>query len=169
MNCFALYRSSYPCLRPNAKLFRVQQNNWSCGPAALRHALLCYGEQHSERKLARWCKTDRKGTTEEGLRRGAKRAGFRLYPSLYRTKELATATIRALLRNGYPVIFCTDKWRHWVCAYHATSRHLWVVDSDPDTNNPVQKLSWRAARQRIVKWQDSDDVRFDLLTLMRKR
>jgi len=155
-------------MNPNTSKFRVQANHWNCGPAALRHALLCYGQQHAERKLARWAKTDSEGTTELGLNRAALLAGFELRFYTYQTKELATENIRAHINNGRPIIFCVDKWRHWVTAYHTTARHLYLVDSDPFAEELLQRLTWKEARRRIVKWQDSDDVRFDLCVLYKK-
>lgn len=156
-------------MNPDTKKFQVQPNNWTCGPAALRHALLCYGELHSARKLARWAKTDQEGTTEFGLMRAAYKAGYKLHHGLYRTAALAKETVRASLRHGFPIVLCTDKWRHWVCCYHATSKHLWVVDSDPYTPKLVQRLTWREALQRMVKWQAPDETRFDIYTLTRRK
>lgn len=154
-------------MRPNKSLFRPQPNRWSCGPAALRNALLCYGEQHDVRKLLKWVKaTKTYGTTEDGLALGAQRAGFALHNVRCGTPEFARESVRAHLRLGQPVILIFDAWEHWVVAFEATSRHLFIADSAK--SDPVQKLTWRDALGRMAKWHGPDDIEFDIYPLTRR-
>lgn len=155
-------------MSPDKSKLHVQRRRWSCGPAALRHALLCFGEVHDEHKLARWCNTRKtKGTSEHGLKEGARRAGYDLVWGLYRTPGLTKENIRACIRNGQPVILCTEIWSHWVCCYRATSRHVWIVDSAQ--KRLAVRLTWREILARMVMWRAPNDVRFDIYALMRKK
>ncbi len=145
---------------------RGQPNLYTCGPAALRHALLCHGAAHSIRDLALLAGTTPEGTDDAQMADAARELGYRLDHILVREPDAAYKTIRELLDAQTPVILCVDHYSHWVCAVKATSRHLWLADSALDGSPPpLVRLTWRAALQRLI-YGLPDELRFDLYPLM---
>src|SRR4051812_40956908 len=105
---------------------QCQPNGWSCGPSALRHALLVYGHNVSVRRLAKIAGTTRRdGTPEAALQQAAGLLGYRLRKVLFRDPELARAGLRNHLATGVPALLPVDKdeggWgAHWIVVVRAT-------------------------------------------------
>ena len=138
-----------------------QPNDYSCGPFALKHALVAMGRIADERRIARYAHTHWwAGTNEVRLARAARR--FDCDMSLVRRldPDVARRTLVRYLRRRVPVLLCVDDWGHWMTAVRHEKGRFVVLDSRVE---PVVKvLEWPELRRR---WQyDEDDGRtiFDL-------
>ncbi len=155
-------RTCYPAglLRPNQT--KRAGNTYFCGPAALYHAILCYGDRANIRELARLAGTTREGTDEVQLSQAARELGFRLGHELCRTPAETYERLRHLLRERVPVIVCVDSLSHWVTVVRSTARHVWVADTDAD--EVLSRVTWRAFLRRAA-YGLPDEMRFDLYPL----
>ena len=102
---------------------RFQSTQASCGPAALRNALLCHGVTRSEQELEllTGC-TAADGTSFKGMLKAlqlvAKDAPA-IAPAVLSESRPDVAILRtiAALQGGHVVILCVDEWEHWVVAF----------------------------------------------------
>src|SRR6185369_3021310 len=122
---------------------RLQPNGYTCGPAALRHALLAYGRRVSVRRLAHLAGTEyHKGTDDRQLQQAAIEVGYRIRSELFTEPEPASSALKTYLRTGTPVLLCADRYEHWITAVACTGRHVWICDSARP--GPVlQRYTWR--------------------------
>lgn len=142
-----------------------------CGPAALRHALLCYGEDWPLERLVKLCGTGPHGTYQKDLERGVRKCGYRLNWAVRYHHTNAQSAIMAMIHDGMPVILCVDRgpdgpWEHWITVVGATTRDVTLVDS----SNPgpaVQRRSWTTLMRRLaVLDPPAGGNRFDLYPLI---
>lgn len=143
-----------------------QWNRYSCGPAALRCALLCYGDRVDGRKLAVLGETNpRDGTDEDGLNEAAREFGFKLDHVLCWTVEEAFTQALAFLQHKTPLMLCVDNHDHWIAAVKGTSRHAWIVDPARDEGENLRRATWRQLLRRL-HWGLPDEIRFHLYPLV---
>lgn len=98
---------------------RFQSTQASCGPAALRTALLCHGVARSEDELATLAGfKPADGTSPRGLLKAlhtiaAEQPG--VSPGLIREtrEDVAMLKLWASLHSGSVVIVCLDEYEHW--------------------------------------------------------
>jgi hypothetical protein len=129
---------------------RFQSTQASCGPAALRNALLCVGVTRTESELETLtgC-TASEGTTPKGLQTALQAIGRQGGTISEGRGDVAILRLLEALRNGRPVILLVDHWDHWVVAFGllgVSSIHL--VDS-ADTEL-VQTLT---PEELIPRWE----------------
>lgn len=130
-----------------------QPNDWTCGPFALKHALVALGQLADESAISAvahphwWA-----GTDEVKLARAARAYDCDL-PLIRRYHaERAYSTLVRQLAKRRPVILCVDDWGHWITVVRHEEERFVVIDS---RNAPVlQVLSWPQLRNR---WQYFDD------------
>lgn len=151
-------------------LARLQPNGYTCGPSALRHALLCYGVRRSLKWIASVCAADSEGTNEVHLRCAARAAGYRLEYAKFATAELARETITWHVRHGHPVLLCVDTatdgpWQHWIAVVGAGAYGVTVADS-ARPGPVVRKHSWRALMRRLAVWETGKTNRYDVYYLV---
>jgi hypothetical protein len=142
-----------------------QPNHWSCGPFALKHALVALGRRVDERTIARIARTHWwSGTDEVRLARAARAYDCRM-PLVRRTDAArARRTLVGYLSRGRPVLLCVDQWQHWITAVGYQKKKFVVLDS---LEAPVlQVLDWPRLEQRW-RYDDEDErgrpvVKYDL-------
>jgi hypothetical protein len=133
-----------------------QPNDWTCGPFALKHALVAIGQLADEQSIARvahphwWA-----GTNEVKLARAARHFDCDL-PLIHHTdEERAHAALVRHLDNHLPVILCVDEWEHWVTVVRHEQERFVILDS---SDEPVlQVLSWTQLRNRWRYLESEDD------------
>lgn len=101
---------------------RVQSTESSCGPAALRNALLCLGIKRSEEELEQLCGTTPQGTSNRSILKTLEAIAKQhpeVQPGIISEAKGDVALLRLLesLRAGHPVIICTQKSGHWATAF----------------------------------------------------
>lgn len=132
-----------------------QPNSHTCGPIALRNALLRY-ERFSPAEVIRACRpSKRNGCNEHALTRGAQRLGYDLQPFTCTTPGMFRAQIRWWIRRNVPSLVCLDRdssgyWVHWVAIVHATARHAYICDSSGDAPPDPQRLPWSQFLARAI-------------------
>ena len=133
--------------------FYPQPNDWSCGPFALKHALVALGQMASESEIAKHARTHWwSGTDEIRLAKAARAYGCELRYVRHRDPERARKELIAALRRG-PVLLCVDDWGHWIAVLRHHQGTFVVVDSDLD---PVLNLlTWTKLRRRW-RYLDTD-------------
>ncbi|MGH7547134.1 MAG: hypothetical protein ACREMM_03030 [Gemmatimonadales bacterium] len=126
-----------------------QPNSWTCGPFALKHALLAFGVFAREDDLARVAgSTERHGTDEPGLRRAARAHGVELRAQRERELRVADRELRAWLGRGMPVLLCLDQWEHWVTAVAMDGEHVILFDSKYEA--PLRAEPWEPVLARLA-------------------
>lgn len=127
--------------------FYPQPNEWSCGPFALKHALVALGKLAEADEIARFAKTHWwSGTDELRLARAARAYDCALVGARRRDPELARRALVRSLASGRPAILCVDDWGHWITVLRHHGGEFVVVDSNMD---PVLNvLSWQTLRRR---------------------
>jgi hypothetical protein len=124
-----------------------QPNDWTCGPFALKHALVTLGRLADEDSISEvahphwWA-----GTDEIKLARAARHFDCDL-PFVRRTDpERAYSSLVRYINQRLPVILCVDDWGHWVTVVRHEQERFVVIDSREE---PVLKvLSWPQLRNR---------------------
>lgn len=142
-----------------------QWNTYTCGPAALRAALLCYGDRVDGRRLARLAGTTWWGTEVDKLDDAALAYGFRIKHEVYRDAATAALALRGLLSARKPLLLSTENDAHWIVAVRATSRYVWIFDPAFDEGEGLQRVTWRFLLRRIHQGLP-DELRFHLYPLV---
>jgi hypothetical protein len=132
--------------------FYPQPNTWTCGPYALKHALVALGRPVDAQELASTAKTHWwSGTDEIQLARAAREHGCDLILKRRGTPDTARRELISLLREQTPVLLCVDRWEHWITVVRYEDRRFVVIDSELD---PVLNvLTWAELRKRWA-WHD---------------
>jgi ABC-type bacteriocin/lantibiotic exporter with double-glycine peptidase domain len=150
---------------------RLQPNAYTCGPAALRHALLCHGVRKSIRALAALCKTTKQhGTSPRELEEGTKDLGFKLLWSTWHSAaDTSTELLRCLCAHE-PVLLCVDRdaegpWAHWIVVVGATARRVTIADSSRP-GPAVRHISWKTLMRRLAVFERDGVNRYDLYPLI---
>jgi hypothetical protein len=149
--------------------FYPQPNDWTCGPVALKHALVALGLITDPREIASYARSHWwSGTDEIRLARAARQYNCDLLLERRRNAESARKLLVKYLRDQTPVLLCVDGWGHWITVVRAHASRFVVIDSELD---PVLNiLTWPQLRAR---WQylDTDydatepPVLYDLLAV----
>jgi hypothetical protein len=134
-----------------------QPNNWSCGPFALKYALIMLGKFVHEKQVSRIAGTHWwVGTDEIKLSKAAKAYDcemkiIRRTDPLRARRELLTA-----LKQGRPSLLCVDGWSHWITAVGTERGKFICIDS---TDAPVVCVhTWESLKNRwVYKQPDQDD------------
>jgi hypothetical protein len=154
-------------------LARLQPNGYTCGPSALRHALLCYGVRRSVRWLATDLEAETDGTNEYAIHATARVLGFRTGHRLTHSAAMVQDIVRWHIRRSEPVLCCVDTasdgpWQHWICIVGAAKNYVTVADSARP--GPVMRRhTWKRFMQRLAVWEDGKTNRYDLYALLDRR
>jgi hypothetical protein len=139
--------------------FYPQPNDWTCGPFALKHALIALGrfveaEQIATTARSHWWS----GTDEIRLARAAREFECDLVLERRRDAETARKLLVKFLRDQIPVLLCVDRWEHWITVVRSEDRRFVVIDS---TAEPVMNiLTWAQLRTRW-RYLDVDHDKID--------
>ncbi len=113
--------------------FYPQPNEWTCGPFALKHALLALGRMVDVTQIASTARTNWwSGTNEIQLARAARAFECDLILERKIDAEEARKVLTKYLREGTPVLLCVEEWSHWITVVRAEDRRFVVVDSQSD-------------------------------------
>ena len=137
---------------PDAPGFYPQPNEWTCGPFALKHALIALGKFVDATELASAAKTHWwSGTDEIRLARAAREHECDLVLERRRDPEEARKLLVRLLREQIPVLLCVEEWTHWITIVGYQDRRFVMIDS---TDEPVMSVAtWPQIRN---KWRYHD-------------
>jgi hypothetical protein len=127
--------------------FYPQPNTYTCGPYALKHALVALGRPVDANELAATAKTHWwSGTNEIQLARAAREHECDLILKRRGNADEARRGLVATLREQTPVLLCVDRWEHWITVVRYEDRRFVVIDSELD---PVLNvLTWAELRKR---------------------
>ena len=146
-------RVEQPVHRPG---FYPQPNEWTCGPFALKHAMVTLGLAVEAGDIAQTARTHWwSGTNEIRLARAARSFDCDLVLERCSVADEARKRLVKHLRERTPVLLCVDDWTHWITVVGYENRRFLVIDSEQD---PVLTIhTWAQLRAR---WH-YDDVDFD--------
>ncbi|RMH39266.1 MAG: hypothetical protein D6689_17110 [Deltaproteobacteria bacterium] len=138
--------------------FYPQPNDWTCGPFALKHALVTLGRLCDEDQIAsiahpHWWS----GTDEVRLAKAAREFDCDLPAIRRRDPDLARGALVRYLRDRIPVLLCVDDWGHWITVVNHESNRFVVLDSNHD---PVLNVvEWPRLRNRwcYLDWEYDED------------
>jgi hypothetical protein len=127
--------------------FYPQPNDYTCGPFALKHALVTLGRLVDEDRIATLARTTWwSGTDEIRLARAARAFDCDLPVLRSRDPMRAKKMLLDHLRRRIPVLLCVDEWGHWITAVRYEGSRFVVIDSNLD---PVLNLlSWAQLEKR---------------------
>lgn len=127
--------------------FYPQPNDWTCGPFALKHALIALGRLVEAQQIAATARSHWwSGTDEIRLARAAREFECDLVLERRSDPETARKQLVRFLREQTPVLLCVDKWEHWITVVRSDDRRFVVIDS---TSEPVMNiLTWAQLRAR---------------------
>lgn len=133
---------------------RFQSTSASCGPAALRNALMARGVTRSEDELASLCGCTTEGTTAKGMMKAlilVAKENPGLMPAVLSESKGDVALLRlwAALRGGNVVILCVDSFEHWVAAFGLLGENtVHVADS-----GSAELVHHYNPGQLLARWQ----------------
>lgn len=131
----------------SAQGFYPQPNDFSCGPFALKHALLALGRFVEAQDIAATARTHWwSGTDEFRLARAARELECDLVLERRRNEEDARKQLVKLLREQTPVLLCVDRWEHWITVVRSEDRRFVIIDSS--TEPLMSVLTWAQLRNR---------------------
>lgn len=142
-----------------------QPNEWTCGPFALKHALVALGCLTDEDAISsvahpHWtC-----GTDEVKLARAAKAFDCDLKVIRRTDAERARRSLVRHVDQRIPVLLCIDDWAHWVTVVRHESDRFVMLDSQEGPI--VQVVTWTELRKRwryVERRAEADLDLFDLL------
>src|SRR3569623_2677782 len=132
--------------------FYPQPSEWTCGPFALKHALLALGRMVDVGQIAQPARTHWwSGTDEIQLARAAREFECDLILERRSAPEEARRLLVKYMRAQTPVLLCVAEWSHWITVVRAEDRRFVVVDSNDD-----QVLSLRTWPQLRNWWKYHD-------------
>ncbi len=147
--------------------FYPQPNEWSCGPFALKYALVMHGKFVNEAEIsgisgATWWN----GTNEIALSKAAKHYKCKLKSLRRLDEERARIKLNSYLRKGIPCILCVDRWSHWITVINYDKKKYIIVDSE---QSPViQIYSWQQLKKRWVYKEENEKTIFDFYPVTSK-
>ncbi len=135
--------------------FYPQPNEWTCGPFALKHALLALGRMVDVNEISQTARTHWwSGTNEIQLARAARAFECDLVLERRRNPDEARKVLVKYLREQTPVLLCVEEWSHWITVLRNEGTKFVVVDS---TDDPL--LSVRTWPQ-VRNWWRYHDVEY---------
>ncbi len=147
-------RNSLSGQYPRSRLGLYKQpNDWTCGPFALKHALVAMGKLATEKRISALARPHWwSGTDEVGLARAARAFDCDL-PLVRRTDPgRARRALTRYLSQRIPVLLCVDNLEHWITAVRHEGNRFVIIDSKQE---PVLNVvSWPALRNR---WKYTDE------------
>lgn len=139
--------SPVPKLAEPAQGFYPQPNDWTCGPFALKHALLALGRFVEAQEIAATARTHWwSGTDEIRLARAAREFECDLVLERRRDAEAARKQLVKFLREQIPVLLCVDRWEHWITVVGTEDRRFVIIDSSSEPTMNI--LTWAQLRNR---------------------
>ncbi len=140
------------------ELARHQPNAWSCGPAALRNAMLSYNYDVDVQDLAKHSVTEcckkkkldmvRWGRCEHGLAAVADEHGFKLEHVFQGSEADAHDYLRSMLPS-VPILLSVEHHSHWITGFRGTARHVWIMDPARDLSPLRQRVTYRQILRRM--------------------
>lgn len=127
--------------------FYPQPNEWTCGPFALKHAMVTLGRAANASDIAQTARTHWWGGTNEiRLARAARSMECDLVLERSSKADEARKRLVKHLRDKVPVLLCVDQWSHWITVVGVESSRFLVIDSAHD---PVLRIyTWPQLRAR---------------------
>ncbi len=151
---------------PHRAGFYPQPNEWTCGPFALKHAMVTLGRAVEAVDIAQTARTHWwSGTNEIRLARAARTLDCDLVLERSSDAEEARKRLVKHLRDQVPVLLCVDAWTHWITVVGVEGRRFLVIDSEQD---PVLTIhTWPQLRARwcyrdVDYSKDEPPVLYDL-------
>jgi ABC-type bacteriocin/lantibiotic exporter with double-glycine peptidase domain len=104
---------------------KYQLKDWTCGPAAVRNLLYCYGIRTSEKKLYQLLNTSKGWTDPTDIYSGMSKF-MDVKRLITKRKSDATTWIRSL---SAPAIALVMNGEHWVTIINLKNEHVLILDS----------------------------------------
>lgn len=124
-----------------------QPNDFTCGPFALKHALLSLGKLVEGEHLAKLAGTHWwSGTNEVKLARAARANDCELPLIRKRSADKARRKLNEVLARRVPVLLCVDDWGHWITVVRHDQGNYVIIDSNLDP--VIDVLTWPQLRRR---------------------
>jgi ABC-type bacteriocin/lantibiotic exporter with double-glycine peptidase domain len=111
---------------------RIQEREYSCGPAAVSNALRALGKKVSERRVIKklpFYDHPVKGTSDDEVCFAVRQLGYRPQALTWRHARVAWADLTNQLKVGRPVICMVDRATHFVVVLGMLGDDLVVFDS----------------------------------------
>ncbi len=129
--------------------FYPQKNSYTCGPFALKYALVMLGIFKNEKDIAKFAgSTFRAGTDETGLAKAAKKFKCEMVYFHKILPEDALQELNKRLEKNIPCILSVNNWGHWATVLRYDKKRYIVVDSGME-----RVISALTPSQLLKKWK----------------
>ncbi|MCE1187885.1 MAG: hypothetical protein LWX56_01990 [Ignavibacteria bacterium] len=113
--------------------FYPQPDTYSCGPFALKYALIMLGETRDEHFIARKAgSTWWHGTDEIGLAKAARACNCKMNYFHSSNALVVVKRLHSFLNRGIPCVLSVDNWEHWLTVVSESAGKYVLIDSKQD-------------------------------------
>lgn len=143
-----------------------QNNNFTCGSAAIVNALQCYGRNVSFTRTSKLFSDPQNGTNEFGIAQGLAYWG---HPSLAinETKvKVGWLSIYNAVLKGNPSILCVDSNQHWIAVVGVCGEKIVTFDSSNTIkNSSVGGIHLYTRRSLSKRWKSKENKMYGFIVL----
>jgi ABC-type bacteriocin/lantibiotic exporter with double-glycine peptidase domain len=108
---------------------RLQENSYSCGPAAIRNAFRVFGHKVSLKNIAAACGTTEDGTDDVEMLQGIRAFNYTATEYKANSKTEGWLWLHGCLTHDRVVILCINDWQHWVVCIGSLGNRVVIFDS----------------------------------------
>jgi ABC-type bacteriocin/lantibiotic exporter with double-glycine peptidase domain len=148
---------------------RIQELEYSCGAAAIRNALCCFGKLFTEEQIRQAAGTHENGTDEDGVVSALKFLGFSSEQFETKKNEIARRKLLENLDDGSPVMLAVDRDTHWLSVVGRIGDRFLIFDSQQEPRNlrenGVQVLTFRGLLRR---WKKKNGAMYGIVIQKKK-
>lgn len=132
--------------------YHRQETDYTCGPAAMRAALLFHGVSVPESILSRWCGSSEKdGTHEDEMLRVMRL----FYPKSHAKRRFGIRGLQDALKHDHPciVLIGTHKpWSHYLCVEEVHAKSVYVLDPWDGRHTMLERREFNARWDKENRW-----------------
>lgn len=143
---------------------RYQQNDYSCGPAAIVNALKCFGRHYRERTVQKLCGTTQEGGTDEkSLLTGIRALNWRVTELKATSRPEAFQKLWTVLDDS-AALLCVDNDSHWITAIGKIGRRIVIADPKNTVKNRKENgVHVVPAPELIRRWRNAGNEYYGLV------
>ena len=140
---------------------RFQETKSSCGAAAIRNVLKCFGQNVGEHRLRQIAGTDDDGTTEEGVITALTALGYKSEVHDSSKVSEAKEVVARAVKSESPLIVAVDKDTHWAVIVGMLGKRYILVDSERTVKNKKENgVHVVTTRELLRRWRKPDGTMY---------
>lgn len=142
---------------------RFQEQKFSCGAAAIRNVLKCFGINLGEHRLRLIAGTDEQGTDEEGVVGALEALGFKVVIHETNLVGEAKKLVAKAVKAEQPLIIAVDKDTHWAAIVGMLGGRYVIVDSERTVKNKKENgVHVIGTRELFRRWRKPNGTMYGI-------